>query len=134
MADLLLLPAGVAQGDVEVVRKGQVKPIVIAGERRHGRNITGGWREGEREGQGRQRVARTGEVRSVEDCCPDRGGCTSQPVQNCECVAVLPALLAAAVSFAQLSSCALNHWFSFHLCHFPRCSCEPRGELCTVPR
>ncbi len=29
------------QGDVEVVRKGQVKPIVISGERRFGRNITG---------------------------------------------------------------------------------------------
>ncbi|KAI7845764.1 hypothetical protein COHA_000678 [Chlorella ohadii] len=28
------------QGDVEVVRKGQVKPIVISGERRFGRNIT----------------------------------------------------------------------------------------------
>lgn len=62
----------------------------------------------------------------------------SQPVQNCQRAAVLPALLAAAVShvesFVLLSSCTLNHRFPFHLLHLPWCSREPRGELCTVPR
>lgn len=32
------------QGPVEVVRKGQVKPVIISQERRYGRNITGGAR------------------------------------------------------------------------------------------